>query len=470
MPDLHDDTIVDRAFLSQEILPFIAEKLGDDRILTAPLPRITRVPLELWLGHPERQGLSPGDEPENTQAVQIPRVHGIPGVEPGIYFSPSGWNIYTLVHELVHWAEFDVLGRKSLSYLDGPCHELLAYEAELAFYHKYPHYKPGESVILDISDPVEALVERVNYERQKCVVGQAISGRFKHDTLIVGAGPAGLSCAINAASEGAKVAIVEAGLLGGGSVESFAVENYAGFPAGLTGKALAASMVQQAVRFDTSLAVASRLTVVRRVKSGFAGVTTDGTVLRAKTLVLAVGVQYRRLSGFDTWAGQGLSYGMAHPCGERVAVVGGANSAGQAALGLAAQGKAVTLLSRSPLAARMSEYLCQRIHESRIAVREGCEIAGMEGHPLHSVTTTDGDTLPIDNVLLYIGAVPHTAWLSGSIARDKHGFILAPAYQTTIPGAFAIGDVRADSVKRIAAAVGEGASVVPAIHSHIRSL
>ena len=480
MPDIPETAAeITLPFLRQEILPFLAKHLHPS-VLSAELPPITYFrEFDAWKEHVLK--LEERTDPANIVNLQAVTVNSDEApVPPGLYFQPDGWNIYTLVHELTHWYDYMVIPRHTPLKTAGPRRgEFIAYSMELLFLRKYPDYKPMKPVVLEIPDVRESLEARIKseFEREMFIeiVRAMRSGRYHasksiSDILIAGAGPAGLSCAINAASEGASVVLAEAGMLGGQSVESFAIENYAGFPNGLTGRELASHMVQQASRFQAGLETASRLAAISRTRRGFLSTTTDGTKHLSRTVVLSVGVQYRRLGAFDTWAGQGLSYGMAYPCGERVVVVGGANSAGQAAFGLASQGKTVTLLSRSPLTARMSAYLCDKVRAVGVTVREHCELVGLEGFPLHSATTTDGDTFPVDNVLLYLGAVPHTAWLSRAIVRDAHGFLTAPQYQTSVPGLFAIGDVRSGSVKRIAAAVGEGSSVVPSIHSYIRSL
>jgi thioredoxin reductase (NADPH) len=319
-----------------------------------------------------------------------------------------------------------------------------------------------------------------------------------YDLLIVGGGPSGLSAAINGASEGLKVLLLDAERrLGGQAQESAAIENFPGFPEGITGERLTANMVMQADRFHCETAVPAQ--VVRLMQEAtlngagnFWRLDDDhGTSYLGRAVLLSNGLSYRRLNapGLGKFMGRGCYYGAGtaaptHRC--EIAVVGGANSAGQAVLNLAKNPKAnVKLLVRKTLEVSMSAYLIDRIRKTpNIEVCENCEVLGATGSARLQTTILgwNGETLeiPTDYLFIYIGAVPRTWWLAGTgIELDKHGFIVTGhngvgldletslPFETNLPGVFAAGDVRSGSVKRIASAVGEGAQALQMIHRRL---
>jgi thioredoxin reductase (NADPH) len=318
------------------------------------------------------------------------------------------------------------------------------------------------------------------------------------DLVVVGAGPAGLAAAVYGASEGLDVLVLEVTAPGGQAGTSSMIENYLGFPMGITGQELAGRAFVQAQKFGADVAVGR--TVVRLAcggKRAYEIGLSDGSVVLARALVIASGVQYRKLPLRDLarFEGLGVYYGATHIeaqlcAGCEVIVVGGGNSAGQAAVFLASRTKHVHMLIRGAgLAETMSRYLIQRIEESpNITLRTRTEITALEGaQRLESVQWRGPDekteTRPIGHVFLMTGAEPNTKWLEGCVALDDKGFVktgadLAPADlkgiwpSTRLPGLletnrhaiFAVGDVRSGSVKRVASAVGEGSVCVQLVH------
>ena len=326
-----------------------------------------------------------------------------------------------------------------------------------------------------------------------------------YDLIIVGGGPAGLGAAVYGASEGLRTVLVEQLATGGQAGQSSRIENYLGFPDGVSGAQLTDRARRQAMRFSAEVLTTREVTGLeirgsaRRVKF------TDGTFIDAHTVLLATGVSYRRLQapGLDELTGRGVHYGSAlteaTACrGEDVYVVGGANSAGQAALFLSRYAKSVTLLVRGPsLEASMSYYLTQRIAGNpSISVQTCTEVIGASGGDhLERLTlreTARGATQTVDaqRLYLFIGAQPLTGWLDGVVIRDDKGFVVAgpdllvggerprgwaldrPPYhlETSVPGVFVAGDARAESAKRVASAVGEGAMAVMLVHRYLEKL
>jgi thioredoxin reductase (NADPH) len=318
------------------------------------------------------------------------------------------------------------------------------------------------------------------------------------DLVVIGAGPAGLSTAVYAASEGLDVLVIETRAPGGQAGSSSRIENYLGFPLGVAGQELASKAFTQAEKFGAEFAVARtalRLDCGRpyRVELG------AGSAVQARSIVIASGVRYRKpdIPNLSQFEGVGVYYGATpmegNLCrGEDVIVVGGGNSAGQAAVFLSETSRHVTVMVRGPsLAASMSRYLIRRIEETpNITLRTKTRIVAMEGTVtgLERVTWRDGDgastTAEIRHVFLMTGADPNTAWLQSCVVTDDKGYVktgsdldtasLSEAswpfarppflFETSRPGVFAIGDVRAGSVKRVAAAVGEGAVCVQLVH------
>lgn len=319
------------------------------------------------------------------------------------------------------------------------------------------------------------------------------------DVVIVGAGPAGLAAAVYGASEGLDVLVVEATAPGGQAGSSSKIENYLGFPTGISGQALAARAYTQAQKFGAQMLIASGARKLACDRRPYVIETSDGTRVSARTVIIATGADYRRLDLPDLarFEGAGIYYGAtfieAQLCGgEDVVVVGGGNSAGQAAVFLAQTARRVHVLVRSGgLADTMSRYLIRRIEESAaIELRTFTEIAALAGSDhLEEVTWRDSragtvETRPIRHVFVMTGASPCTHWLEGCVTLDAKGFIKtgpdlsseelgqarwpgprAPyLLETSLPGVFAVGDVRGGNVKRVASAVGEGSIAVSFVH------
>jgi thioredoxin reductase (NADPH) len=322
-----------------------------------------------------------------------------------------------------------------------------------------------------------------------------------YDVAVVGAGPAGLATAVYAASEGLSVLVLDAEVLGGQAGASARIENYLGFPTGISGLALTGRALNQAQKFGAQVAiplVATRIRCDGRSNGG--GETIEITLseqwsVRARTVVVASGARYKRaaVGNMKPFEGDTVHY-WASPveaklcAGEQIALVGAGNSAGQAAVFLAPQVKHLTMVVRGEgLEASMSRYLIDRIRMlENVDVLVHSELAELHGEPmgqLHGATVRNRRTqgtshLPVRHVFMFIGAEPNTAWLNGCLALDENGYILTgprtdgdttgPPYlplQTSLPRIFAIGDVRSGSTKRVASAVGEGAAVVAQIHS-----
>ena len=322
-------------------------------------------------------------------------------------------------------------------------------------------------------------------------------GRVR-DLVVVGAGPGGLAAAVYAASEGLDVLVLETNAPGGQAGTSSKIENYLGFPTGISGQALAGRALAQAEKFGAELAVVSRAEQFAcDAPNGFEIRLSNGTAVHARAIIIASGVQYRRLplENLARFEGAGVYYAAttteARLCGdEEVAVVGGANSAGQAAVFLAAQARRVHVLIRGPgLADTMSRYLIRRIEETRnITLHPHTELVALHGDDrLRSVTwrgPEGTETHPLAHVFLMIGAQPNTAWLGGCVALDDKGFVKTGTdltaedlsrtrwlvarppflFETSRHRVFAVGDVRSGSVKRVASAVGEGSVCVQLVH------
>jgi len=327
------------------------------------------------------------------------------------------------------------------------------------------------------------------------------------DLIIVGAGPAGLAAAVYAGSEGLDVLMIETQAPGGQAGSSSKIENYLGFPTGVSGQELAARALSQAQKFGADLMIAR--SVVRLDCDGrpYQVVLDTGEKLATRTIVIATGAQYNKpaLPNLQNFEGDGVYYGATHiesqMCGgDQVAVVGGGNSAGQAAVFLSqTAGKVHMLVRAAELSGTMSRYLIQRLTENpRIELHFETEIAALEGDAhLERVVWRDKktgavSTHAIQHVFIMTGASPRTEWLRGCLAMDTNGFILtgrdldgsaradgSPGWslarvpqmlETSLPGVFAVGDARAGNVKRVASAVGEGAISVPMVHRALAEL
>jgi thioredoxin reductase (NADPH) len=302
------------------------------------------------------------------------------------------------------------------------------------------------------------------------------------DVVVVGAGPAGLAAAVYASSEGLNALVIERESIGGQAGSSTRIRNYLGFSRGLGGAELAQRAYQQAWVFGATFLLTREVTGIRQTESGHVVTITGGTEVTARSVILAMGVTYRRLGvpALAALEGVGVFYGSSPSearqfTGGDVYVVGGANSAGQAAVHLSRYAANVTLLCRSALSSSMSQYLLDEIEgKANISVRESTEVVDAAGEGrLERLTlrNPDGTTeVPADALFILIGAEPRTDWVPPDIERDARGFVDAgPDYATSVPGIFAIGDVRAGSVKRVASAVGEGSVVIQHVHRYIEA-
>jgi thioredoxin reductase (NADPH) len=304
-----------------------------------------------------------------------------------------------------------------------------------------------------------------------------------YDLAIVGGGPAGLSAAVYAASEGVRTLVVEGEVPGGQAGYSARIENYPGFPKGLSGSDFASRTVAQAERFGVEI-LSTRHVTSLGVKGRYREICLDDdTTVAAHAVLLATGVAFRWLEapGCPDLVGRGVYYGAAtaeaSDCrDQRLFLLGGGNSAGQAALLLADYASRVTIVAPEPsLDDTMSQYLIERIaKQPKIEVRPGHKVVGAEGHShlervvIERVDGSERQTVRADGLFVFIGAEPQTDWLEGVVDRDERGFICSNArMETSVPGVFVAGDVRAGSVKRIASAVGEGAMAVQSIHSYL---
>jgi len=325
------------------------------------------------------------------------------------------------------------------------------------------------------------------------------------DVVIVGGGPSGLAAAVYAASEGLDVLVLEESAPGGQAGTSSRIENYLGFPTGISGQALAGRALNQAEKFGADVQIARQVVRLDCDSKPYRLYLAGGEVVRTRTIVIATGAQYRKpdIAELTRYEGAGIMYSATHLeaqlCeGEKVAVVGGGNSAGQAAVFLAQTAANVDVLVRGAgLAESMSRYLIQRIEDSaNVTLRTRTQIEALEGEAWlervrwRHVETGTAETHPIRHVFMMTGAVPNTTWVKGCVGLDEKSFVKTgadihpdelqeahwplarPPYlmETTIPGVFAVGDVRSGSVKRIASAVGEGSICVQLIHRALEEL
>jgi thioredoxin reductase (NADPH) len=325
------------------------------------------------------------------------------------------------------------------------------------------------------------------------------------DVVIVGAGPAGLAAAVYAASEGLDVVVLETTAPGGQAGSSSRIENYLGFPTGISGQDLAGRALMQAEKFGAEVAIARAAVAIDCGSKPYTVHLAGGERVRTRTIVLASGARYRKpaLPELSRFEGAGVMYSATHVeaqlCrGEEIAIVGGGNSAGQATVFLSQSCAEVNVLVRGPgLAESMSRYLIQRIEDSaNVRLRTRTEIVALEGSDRlervrwRQLETGESETRKIRHVFLMTGADPNTGWLNGCVALDDNGFVKtgvdlhaddleAAAWplarrpellETSSPGVFAVGDVRSGSIKRVASAVGEGSVCVQLIHRALREL
>jgi thioredoxin reductase (NADPH) len=354
-------------------------------------------------------------------------------------------------------------------------------------------------VITPDGDP---LIEPTDAELASRVGLATTPSKDFYDLIVIGGGPAGLGAAVYGASEGLRTVLVERLATGGQAGQSSRIENYLGFPDGVSGAQLTDRARRQASKFGAEV-LTTRDVVGLEVCGSARRVTfADGTSIDAHTVILATGVSYRRLDapGLNDLTGRGIYYGSAlteaNAClGQDIFIVGGANSAGQAAVFLSRHAKSVTILVRGPsLEKSMSYYLIRQIADiSNITVRTCTEVVGASGEDhLESLilrSTADGSTETVDAQLLFlfIGAAPLTDWLDDAVVRDSRGFVVAgpdlsvggerprgweldrmPYHlETSVPGVFVAGDARSESAKRVASAVGEGALAVMLVHRYL---
>jgi thioredoxin reductase (NADPH) len=332
-----------------------------------------------------------------------------------------------------------------------------------------------------------------------------IDAETVHDVVIVGAGPAGLAAAVYGASEGLDVLVLEGTAPGGQAGTSSRIENYLGFPTGISGSDLAGRAFTQAQKFGAKIAIGRRAARIDCDSKPYKVILEGGEVVRGRTFVIASGVRYRKpeLADLGRFEGTGVFYSATHLeaqlcAGEHVVVVGGGNSAGQAAVFLSRIAASVHILIRGKdLADRMSRYLIQRLTDSPIVeISTRTQIESLDGKEwLESVScrnldTGEATTLPVRHIFMMTGADPHTQWLEGCVRLDAKGFIKTglelngadlveghwplsrPPHtlETTIPGVFAVGDARSESTKRVASAVGEGAMCVQLLHHALTEL
>ncbi|WP_149359433.1 FAD-dependent oxidoreductase [Lolliginicoccus suaedae] len=346
----------------------------------------------------------------------------------------------------------------------------------------------------------EALIDPTDTELADHAGLSTAPARDFYDLIVIGGGPAGLGSAVYGASEGLRTVLVERTATGGQAGQSSRIENYLGFPDGVSGAQLADRARRQAARFGAEIITARDVTGLEARGAARVVRFADGSELAAHTVIIATGVSYRKhpAPGIDELIGRGVHYGAAlseapRCASEDVYIVGGANSAGQAAVYLSRHARSVTIVVRAEgLEKSMSHYLIEQIRAiSTITVRTGTEVIGAEGSDrLERIRLRAGgveETIEAGWLFLFIGAEPRTEWLDGTIARDERGFILAgpdlasngdrpsgwtlersPHYlEASVPGVFAAGDVRSESAKRVASAVGEGAMAVMLVHRYL---
>ncbi|HZV78674.1 MAG TPA: FAD-dependent oxidoreductase [Candidatus Binatus sp.] len=360
--------------------------------------------------------------------------------------------------------------------------------AELA-YRKYP--------VVKLRDGAE-LVQPSRREVANAVGLSIEPAREEYDVVIVGGGPAGMAAAVYGASEGLHTVLIERQVPGGQAGQSSRIENYLGFPVGVSGEELARRAFQQAKRFGAEIIVTRE---VKQIDLATQEIELDGGEhLRARTVILALGVAYRRLAvkGGERFTGRGVFYGAARSeagstQGQDIYLIGAGNSAGQAALFFANHAKTVTLIVRGDsLAKSMSYYLIEQLKtKANIRVELNSEVIALYGDEhLEAIDVIDRSTgtttkRPTPALFVFIGADTDTAWLPPEIARDSHGFVLTGAdvvkanhwtsegqpflLETSVPGIFAAGDIRAGSVKRVAAGVGEGSMAIAFVHQRLQA-
>ena len=378
-----------------------------------------------------------------------------------------------------------------------PTRRLVSYarRSRLPFTWRDPEHDADAEVLIDALDPDDVPLVRLpgglelrnpssGQVSRALGIGLELDAREEVDLVVIGGGPAGLGAAVYGASEGLETLVVESTALGGQAGTSRRIENYLGFPAGISGTELTSRAVTQARKFRARTATPYRALALEPGTDRHIVRLEDDHEVAARAVVLATGADYRRLpvANLEAYEGVSVFYAAGPPeaqrCGgTRVGVIGGGNSAAQAAVWLARGGALVTLLHRrTDLRETMSDYLVLELERYGVAVRDRSEVAELHGSDgqLEAVTLRDGERLAFSFLFLFLGAEPCTEWLDDVVERDEKGFVLtgtnvgaASLLETSVPGVYAAGDVRSGSVKRCATAVGEGAMVVRYVHEHL---
>ncbi len=350
---------------------------------------------------------------------------------------------------------------------------------------------------LVITEQGETLVDPTDAELAATLGLTTTPAEDFYELVVIGGGPAGLAAAVYGASEGLKTVLIERTATGGQAGQSSRIENYLGFPDGLSGSQLAERARRQAEKFEAELITAAEVTAIEIDGAARTVHLSDGRAIRARAVILAMGVEYRQLTaeGCAGLTGAGVYYGAtasvaADGDDDEAYVLGGANSAGQAAMYLSRTAKSVTIVSRRTLEDSMSYYLIQQIRANdKIKEMPNTVVHAVKGNSrlericLENRLTGEREEYGCGRMFIFIGAEPRTDWLDGVVARDDHGFILSgpdlrdvcgwtldrPPHhlETSVPGVFVAGDVRAESAKRVAAAVGEGSMAVMLVHRYL---
>jgi thioredoxin reductase (NADPH) len=453
-----------------------------------------------------------GDEPTANAIRGAMAVGGIDYYVLKPWTSPDELFHRTVTEFLHEWSRADVLAPREVTVVANPwaprTHEIRTLLARNGVPHVfYPNGSPQADEVLRRAgrersiEPIVVLLDgRVLVDPSNPEIAQGygvnteLAERREFDVVVIGAGPAGLAAAVYASSEGLRALVVEREAIGGQAGSSARIRNYLGFSRGVSGAELAQRAYQQAWVLGARFLLMSDVRSLRTDGDGHALTISDGSEVRARSVVLAMGVDYRRLNipGIERLHGAGVFYGSSPSeapqfSGGHVYVVGGANSAGQAAIHLARYAARVTMVVRSgTLASSMSKYLRDEIDATEnIDLRFSTEVVDAAGESrleqLSLRTAGETTTVRADALFLLIGARPHTEWLPPEVDRDKQGYVQTGpdvvweldrpplAFETSVPGVFAVGDVRASSVKRVASAVGEGSVVIQQVHQYLEA-
>ncbi|MGR3493368.1 MAG: FAD-dependent oxidoreductase [Shimia sp.] len=391
-----------------------------------------------------------------------------------------GADVDRTVREIAGFASRNKIPYRSIEIGSGEAYQL---SEECAFHPKEPAVILGKHEV--IKDPTpKKVAQAFGYDLP-------LTDREIHDVLVVGGGPAGVAAGVYAGAEGLSCLVLENQTIGGQAGTSSRIENYMGFPTGISGADLVWRGEVQAMKFGTHFAFPRTAKAVKREGKMFEVTLCDGTLTCARALIVATGVQYRRLpiEGLEQYEGAGIYYSAteveARYCREsEVVIIGGGNSAGQAAMYLSRTAKHVHLLVRGDsLAASMSDYLSSRLEaDPAITIHYQSEMVSLRGvDALEGVTIRDkakGREWDVETcgVFIMVGAAPNTGWLEGLVKIDERGFVLTgdaagsdSPFATSCPGIFAVGDVRSGSVKRVASAVGEGSVVISKVWDHVNA-